>query len=191
MTFLPHHFSFKMLSTFKPSAKSFCSDLDQVLFLPRLGQLLDDSSFWSVFAYPFFKLCITSDFISGVNVHLPRHTPVRTTEISLNIFIIKSGWLINFWRCFLLVSLSYCFLHLFLCGEKWIRIWSHRPWLSLLTTDVCKSPILSWCKEHIHMTSRRPYWYSKTMKRRPCWCTKTTLWELNSFLMKILSFVRS
>ena len=53
-----------------------------------------------------------------MNVHLPRHTPVRTTEIwifliSLNIFIIKSGWLINFWHCFLLVSLSYCFLHLF------------------------------------------------------------------------------
>ena len=31
------------------------------------------------------------------------------------------------------------------------------------------------------MTSRRPFW--------PCWCTKTTLWELNSFLMKKLSFV--
>ena len=89
MTFLPHHFSFKMLSTFKPSAKSFCSDLDQVLFLPRLGQLLDDSSFWSVFAYPFFKLCITSDFISGVNVHLPRHTPVRTTEIWIFFNFIK------------------------------------------------------------------------------------------------------
>ena len=27
------------------------------------------------------------------------------------------------------------------------------------------------------------------VKRWPCWCTKTTLWELNSFLMKKLSFV--
>ena len=40
-----------------------------------------------------------------------------------------------------------------------------------------------------HMTSRRPYWFSKTIKRRPCWCAKPTLWELNSFLMKTLSFV--
>ena len=25
--------------------------------------------------------------------------------------------------------------------------------------------------ERFHMTSRRPYWCSKTMERRPCWCT--------------------
>ena len=27
------------------------------------------------------------------------------------------------------------------------------------------------------------------MKRRPCWCPKTILWELNSFLMQTLPFV--
>ena len=27
------------------------------------------------------------------------------------------------------------------------------------------------------------------MKRRPCWCPKPVLWELNSFLMQALSFV--
>ena len=26
--------------------------------------------------------------------------------------------------------------------------------------------------ERFHMTSQRPYWCSKTMKRRPCWCTR-------------------
>ena len=39
------------------------------------------------------------------------------------------------------------------------------------------------------MTSRRQYLCSKTMKRRPFWCTKTILWELNSFLLQTLSFV--
>ena len=39
------------------------------------------------------------------------------------------------------------------------------------------------------MTSRRPYWCPKTMKRRPCWFPKPILWELNSFLMQTLSFV--
>ena len=39
------------------------------------------------------------------------------------------------------------------------------------------------------MTSWRPYWCSKTMKRRPCWCPKQVLWDLNSFLMQTLSFV--
>ena len=43
--------------------------------------------------------------------------------------------------------------------------------------------------ECFHMTSRRRYWCSKTMKRRPCWCPKPILWELNSFLMQTLSFV--
>ena len=37
--------------------------------------------------------------------------------------------------------------------------------------------------ERFHMTSRRPYWCSKTMKRQPCLCSKQVLWELNSFLM--------
>ena len=39
------------------------------------------------------------------------------------------------------------------------------------------------------MTSRRPYWCPKTMKRRPCWFPKPILWELDSFLMQKLSFV--
>ena len=43
--------------------------------------------------------------------------------------------------------------------------------------------------ERFHMTSRRPYWCPKTMKRPPCWCPKPVLWELNSFLMQTLSFV--
>ena len=43
--------------------------------------------------------------------------------------------------------------------------------------------------ECFHMTSLRPYWCPKTMKRRPCWCPKPVLWELNSFLMQTLSFV--
>ena len=29
---------------------------------------------------------------------------------------------------------------------------------------------------------------TKTMKRRPCWCPKPILWEMNSFLMQTLSF---
>ena len=43
--------------------------------------------------------------------------------------------------------------------------------------------------ERFYITSRRPYWCSTTMKRRPCWRTNTILWELNSFLMQTLSFV--
>ena len=43
--------------------------------------------------------------------------------------------------------------------------------------------------ECFHMTSRRPYWCLKTMKRRPYWCPKPILWEMNSFLMQMISFV--
>ena len=43
--------------------------------------------------------------------------------------------------------------------------------------------------ECFHMTSRRPYLCPKTMKRRPCWCPKPILWEMNSFLMQMISFV--
>ena len=43
--------------------------------------------------------------------------------------------------------------------------------------------------ECFHMTSRWPYWCPKTMKRPPCWCPKPVLWDLNSFLMEMLSFV--
>ena len=39
------------------------------------------------------------------------------------------------------------------------------------------------------MTSRRPYWSSKTKKWRPYWCTKHILSELNSISMRKLSFV--
>ena len=40
-----------------------------------------------------------------------------------------------------------------------------------------------------HMTSQRPCWSSKTKKWRPWWCTKLILWELDSIIMQILSFV--
>ena len=43
--------------------------------------------------------------------------------------------------------------------------------------------------EFFDMTSRRPYWCPKTMKRQPRWCPKPVLWELNSFLIQTLSFV--
>ena len=32
------------------------------------------------------------------------------------------------------------------------------------------------CTERFHITSRQPYSCIKTMKRRPCWCTKLILW---------------
>ena len=35
--------------------------------------------------------------------------------------------------------------------------------------------------ERFHMTSRRPYWCFRTIKRRLCWCSKPILWELNAF----------
>ena len=41
----------------------------------------------------------------------------------------------------------------------------------------------------IHMTSRRPYWFSKTMKRRPCWWSKQILWGWTLFLCKKFFFV--
>ena len=33
------------------------------------------------------------------------------------------------------------------------------------------------------------FWCPKTMKRRPCWCPKPVLWELNFFVMQMLYFV--
>ena len=50
-------------------------------------------------------------------------------------------------------------------------------------------PVVRNHREYFHMTSRRPYWYSKTTKWWPCWLPKPFLWELNSFLMQTLSFV--
>ena len=57
-----------------------------------------------------------------------------------------------------------------------------RRWLLFLEAHTCI--------ECFHMTSRWPYWCPKTMKRRPCWCPKPDLWELNSFLMQMLTFVQ-
>ena len=65
------------------------------------------------------------------------------------------------------------------------------------------SPLLSKCNSNLfvyselhakviecfHVTSWRPYWCPKTIKRRPCWCPKPVLWELNSFLIQTLSLV--
>ena len=43
------------------------------------------------------------------------------------------------------------------------------------------------CIERFHVTSRQPYWCSKTKKWRPHWCTKAFLRELNSiFYVKIV-----
>ena len=36
---------------------------------------------------------------------------------------------------------------------------------------------------------RRPSWFPKQKERRPSWCSQLILWELNSILMKMLSFV--
>ena len=43
--------------------------------------------------------------------------------------------------------------------------------------------------ELFYMTSRQPYWYSKTMKLRACWCCKSILWELNSFRVRNCAFL--
>ena len=40
----------------------------------------------------------------------------------------------------------------------------------------CKDLLVSLI-ERFHVTSRPPYWYSKTVKRRPFWCPKPILWE--------------
>ena len=68
---------------------------------------------------------------------------------------------------FLMQTLSFVPIDLHIC---WPREWKHSI-------------------ECFHMTSRRPYWCPKTMKRRPCWCPKRVLWELNSFPMQTLYFV--
>ena len=41
----------------------------------------------------------------------------------------------------------------------------HLAYISELIRDTCQLVTM----ERFHMTSRRPYWCSKTMKRRPCW----------------------
>ena len=42
--------------------------------------------------------------------------------------------------------------------------------------------------ECFQVTSRRPYWCPKAMKRR-CWCFKPLLWDLNSFRIGTLHLV--
>ena len=44
-------------------------------------------------------------------------------------------------------------------------------------------------KASLPVEVRRAMLVSQTMKRRPCWCPKPVLWELNSFLMQMLSLV--
>ena len=39
-------------------------------------------------------------------------------------------------------------------------------------------PLSTFAIEPFHVTSRRPYWCSKTMKQRPCWFFNPILWEL-------------
>ena len=55
--------------------------------------------------------------------------------------------------------------------------------LNLLLFCCSPSPLHKLSTERFQMTSGRPYRCSKTIKRRPCWCCKPILWELNSFLM--------
>ena len=40
------------------------------------------------------------------------------------------------------------------------------------------------------VTSRPPCLFANTIKRRPCWCAKPILWQLNFFLRQKLSFVQ-
>ena len=51
-------------------------------------------------------------------------------------------------------------------------------WFTSECVAVFNLGLLSQGVERFHMTSRRP-----------CWCLKPILWELNSFLMPPLSFV--
>ena len=56
-----------------------------------------------------------------------------------------------------------------------------KPWRILVAVAKWRhreNGLLPTCIECFHMTSRRP-----------CWCPKPVLWELNSFLMQTLSFV--
>ena len=59
----------------------------------------------------------------------------------------------------------------------------------LIVIVISKIIIIINAIECFHMTSRGPFWFPKTAKRRPYWCPKPVLWELNSFLTKTLSFV--
>ena len=54
-------------------------------------------------------------------------------------------------------SLMFGYLWTIGCGKLYKMIWIY--------------------KASFYMTSQRPYWFSKTLKRRPCWCPKPILWE--------------
>ena len=68
---------------------------------------------------------------------------------------------------------------------------SSRAWKQKKPTPLDRGPPLHvnrplgyvYTIERLYMTSRGPYWCCKTMKRRPCWCTKKLLWDLNCSLM--------
>ena len=92
-----------MRSTFKPSAISLCLDLDQVLFLPRLGQLRTRRQ---LFLIRFCLSLLQIMYHIGLHIRIRRHTPVRTTEIwdfliSLKHFFHKIGMTDKFFAlCF-------------------------------------------------------------------------------------------
>ena len=72
--------------------------------------------------------------------------------------------------------------------DRWRRKWSYRtPSLHVLRIYHLQFRLLLQLIECFHMTSWRPYWCPKTMKRRPVWCPKPIVWELYSFRMQTLS----
>ena len=73
--------------------------------------------------------------------------------------------------------------------NKWMDEWIKNKEFATLETKRVPGAEMRLAIERFHMTSRRLHCYSKTMKRRPCWFPKPTLWQLKSFLMETLSFV--
>ena len=74
------------------------------------------------------------------------------------------------------------------CGSDKRKIW-----LSFKLQSSCvienRRFASSYPKERFQMTSRPLYWCFKTNKRRPYWCTKPIIRELNSIFMQTFSFV--
>ena len=64
-----------------------------------------------------------------------------------------------------------------------------QSWRDTNVMTIIASFQLSTFIECFHMTSRWLYWCPRTMKWSPCWCPKPVLWESNSFLMQMPSFV--
>ena len=73
----------------------------------------------------------------------------------------------------------------------WLKMKNGSVCHRMLTCPYYNNGIVHPCKslEHFNMTSRSPYWCTKTIKRWPCWCSKPILWGLNIFLMWKRSFV--